>query len=309
MALAQAFQAARAGYSTDGHGVVTEVVPGSPAAAAGLAPGDHVVAVNGVTGLEARVDARLGPPGIGERRTLEVQRGNESLAIEVGHAPLSAHQRGVRISGVLLGFWFVGATWLAFWRRGSRGSRLLAIAGLGIGLGLMGDAGLAGGALRAGAMVVRNALVLGGVAAALRFVMMSARPAPFIERPHRAMWLFVPLAAFWLLLIPRNFFMEVPVLWAWGTDVLGAALVGAYLAAGAVILLRAYIRNRAAPRPNRHTRLFWSTLGGLGPAFLASAAHAVAPQHSPPVLDYLFLSLGMVPWVWSKVGATLPSGE
>ncbi|MEM1413254.1 MAG: trypsin-like peptidase domain-containing protein [Myxococcota bacterium] len=64
--------------------LVGDVLPGSPAAAAGLAPGDVVRALDGKTMENARqLDVNLYARRVGDRVRLEVLRGDERLEVEV----------------------------------------------------------------------------------------------------------------------------------------------------------------------------------------------------------------------------------
>ena len=81
--------------------VVTEVIEGSPAARAGLQPGDIIVAVDGQRlGLDSRLAQVIGQYRPGDRVPLQIERpdqGTHEIAVELGKKP---GQRGVAYLGV-----------------------------------------------------------------------------------------------------------------------------------------------------------------------------------------------------------------
>ena len=78
-------------WATDGTPGVTilQVVPGSPAASAGLKAGDRIVAVDGKPAEFAAFRARLAAIGSGQRVTLEGRRGEGELRLECRGEPRS----------------------------------------------------------------------------------------------------------------------------------------------------------------------------------------------------------------------------
>jgi Do/DeqQ family serine protease len=97
---------------------VAEVQPDSPAARAGLRPGDVIVALNArPVRSAAELRARLGVMPVGEAVELRIQRGKETRSVRTTIAPVEAGQRGGQAIPEL-----AGATVSDVERRGPRGA-------------------------------------------------------------------------------------------------------------------------------------------------------------------------------------------
>jgi signal transduction histidine kinase len=112
--------------------LVTQVVPGGAAEAAGLRPGDTLLRVDGVS------IAGWHASQLGQTHTVEIERAGQRLALKMPDVPL------IRVSGlsllsaiiVALTFWGVGT--LLLWRRyGQLDARLFFLMTQSIGMGLL----------------------------------------------------------------------------------------------------------------------------------------------------------------------------
>jgi S1-C subfamily serine protease len=69
-------------FSRDGYADIAKVIPGTPAAAVDLHPGDHVLAVNGIAlGAPSELTERIFECHPGDAPTLLVERGGEKLRL------------------------------------------------------------------------------------------------------------------------------------------------------------------------------------------------------------------------------------
>ena len=83
--------------------VVNEVLPGKPAANAGLRPGDAIVAINGATVRSPADAAAITNAHPGERVTFTLRRDGAELKSEVTPEPTEQNGRRVGIAGMRLG--------------------------------------------------------------------------------------------------------------------------------------------------------------------------------------------------------------
>jgi len=86
-----------------GSPVVNEVLPGKPAANAGLRPGDAIVAINGATVRSPADAAAITNAHPGERVTFTLRRDGAELESEVTPEPTEQNGRRIGIAGMRLG--------------------------------------------------------------------------------------------------------------------------------------------------------------------------------------------------------------
>ncbi len=300
----QADQLARAGYSLSRGHLVVRVVPGSPAEQAGLRVGDSIIGVDGTGTRDRWAVERLSRGAIGDVRRLDVQRGEESLSVDIRLAGFTKREIWRRHAGTFTGLCYLVIAGLAWVRRPSPASRALAVMGLGLGLAFMGPGGQVPEAWRLAASLARNALILAGIGSCLYFLrLMVAERGP--AGPQLA-GIFAPLAVFWLLLAVRTVHAEdTPNLVKGFTGFMGGLLFGVYLALAIATLLRAWVRGRQAGGNGPVMRLLClGPLLGLVPVAAAALLPVLWPGVALPGMDFWFLSLLLVPLAWSAAAVT-----
>lgn len=282
------------GYTVNHRNIVLSVVPGGPAAEAGLRQGDRIVAIDGQETRRPGDLRSLGRSTIGQARTLTVQRPEErrSLGLTYEQAPLA--QRIRAWARIATGLACTAICFVAWRRRESPLTRWLALAGIGFGLAFLPGPWFESGPLRSAASLLRSALVLTGLVAAVRFVSLLPSSA---EQHRKSAWAWLPAAALWGLLSARSLW---PGLADGALNTLALVSVGlvfsGYLLTATILFLRQYIRATAADRRDRGLRLMlWATLLGLLPGLLGG--FTLLGRWS--LGSWLFLTAVLAPLGWS----------
>jgi hypothetical protein len=197
----------------------------------------------------------------------------------------------------LLGSLFVLFPAWALWRQPARLTRVLCIAGVGIGLAFMPVPVMDGDLAQGLFMALRNALVLAGVGAAVQFAFEYARPG------RRSTWVYFPVGAYWLMLDWRLLAPGatglVPM-----TSLAGGVLLATALASILVVLLRAWIRSRHTAQPQQIGRVFLFTLAGLLPPALVAVSGPLWGLTWPGG-GLWSASLLLVPYSWSRAAVAV----
>lgn len=231
------YRIARAGYTLNGS-TVAEVRPGSPAEHAGLRIGDRVTRNEA---LPPGDPATFIQPRIGESRRMTVRRGDQVLELVLAYEALPDAEIRLRLAGTVAGMALLLACCTVLLLRPGPVSLALAVAGLGAALALFSPPSLEPAGLRTGAGMIRNGLILGGLAAGLHALLMYLNPRR--DTAGRRVALYLPPALYWLLLSARMLAgVETPRIIVAFTAVSGGLLFGIYAAIALGMLARAWVR-------------------------------------------------------------------
>jgi len=96
--------AAEAGFDTDTQQRVIQVQPGSPAAGAGLLPGDQLVKVAGYAAEDVRSLSRLPRMKAGDTRQFTILREGVEQEINIRYTALSAANLARERAAAIIGF-------------------------------------------------------------------------------------------------------------------------------------------------------------------------------------------------------------
>jgi hypothetical protein len=258
------------GFSLSGRRV-TKVDTGSPAAAAGLRPGDVVDSVNGISSTSVEFFILSHRPVTEEIWSLAVQRSGVHLRLQLSPTGLPPVDVVRARSKSILGLCLLVFTLWAFLTSPGTATMLLAVAGVSFGflaLGVPYTSGVARDALD----VLATLVFAIGTAVAVHFLLAFPARRRFLEHPL-ALWLLYTPAITLAVASAVNVVLRVGV----ATRVLGTLwglLLPAYVLWAIVLLVR---RCLATPQPERSRHglglMFGATLAAVVPfLFLATTS-------------------------------------
>jgi hypothetical protein len=266
------------GYQTNDRRV-TKVDEGSPAAAAGLRPGDVVNSVNGIAATDRkRLQDLRRRPAAGETWPLVVERNGDIVRLQISPARLRPSDV-VRARGrSFLGLCFIGFTLWAWLASPGATTTLLAVAGLSFGFLGLGAPYFASRALRDAVDSLGVVALVIGIVAVVHFLLAFPTRRAFLDRPWATLFLYAPGVILALISIGA---LVLPIGLSWGgnkfIDTLYTVFFGVYFLWAIVLLVRRYVGTPPAER----------TIHGLG-LMLASTVVVFGP----------FLFFAIAPSLW-----------
>ena len=291
-----------AGFDTSANSIVIKVQAASPAETVGLKTGDRITHIDGIPVENSARIARQPRKKSGEVRRFTIERDGESLELGMAYGPLSQNKVSLVQTKMIIGFCFLLFPLLAFFRRPSEPTRILAIMGIGLGLAFMSGPFIADYSIRALTIAINSLFVLFGVAAMLQFLLVFPQKRPFMNRSFGKKLLYAPSFLLWLLIAYRVLFTPTvtPALNVL-TNVMAAVIVGAYLLFSLYQVLRNFSRTDKAQRKLlAFNSMLFATVVALLPVTIAQLAFAFSPQSSLPGQDFYFVSLVLIPLMWSR---------
>jgi len=291
-----------AGFDTEGHHVVTRIYPGSPAESAGLQTGDRITHADGVALKSIGAMVRLPGKKAGESRRFTVERGEDSLDVEVTWATVSVETLVQSRVLLLVGLCFLFFPLLAFLRRPGDSTRLLVLAGFGLSLAIMQGPFISDFNMRSLAAVVTSLFTLLGMVAAVQFLLMFPSPRPWLKRAWAKPLLYGPVVLLWLLLVYRVFFtLATDSTLNTFTQFLSGVTTFAFLLSGLYLLLRNFSRTQTEERKVLGMNaMFIATVVAVLPLFIAQLVRVFSPQTPLPGQDYYFITLALLPMFWAR---------
>ncbi len=262
------------GYSRSG-GRVVNVDDGSPAAAAGLRPGDELDSVNGIP-LRSIGDLEHRPTA-GEIWRLVVRRNGAILTLQLFPTGQPALEVVRARSRSILGLCLVGFTVWAFITSPSKATMLLAVAGLSFGFLALGTPYFAPGIVRQALDATAVLAVTIGMVVVVHFLLVFPSRGRLLERPWAPWFLYAPAVAVAIpsignIVLPPTLKVDIRLL---GT--LWTVLSLAYFLWATALLVQRYV---ATPRAERSKHGLGLMLGGTFAVvvpFLFFAVVAIVP--------------------------------
>jgi len=259
------------GYSRSGSRIV-QVEDGSPAAAAGLRPGDELDSVNGIP-LRGIGDLEHRPTA-GEIWRLVVRRNGAILPLQLSPTGQPAIELVRARSRSILGLCLVGFTVWAFITSPTAVTMLLAVAGLSFGFLMLGAPYFAPGIVRQALNVAAVLAFSIGLVVVVHYLLAFPARGRFLERPWARWFLYAPAVA---LAIPSIGNVVLPPTLRVNVRLLGTLWTGlslAYFLWAIVLLVQRYV---ATPRAERSKHGLGLMLGGTLAAAVPFLFFAVAP--------------------------------
>jgi hypothetical protein len=296
------------GVEFDHNFVVTRIDPATPAADSTLAVGDRISHINRIPVEDTAALARMDRTAIGERTRYWVTKFDEEmgevvdLEFNLRSVGLDDHARTRERARILVGLTFVLLPLIAWLLSPNRATRVLVMAGLGLGLAFLSGPYLKGYDLRALFAAVEGLFVYAGLAAVVQFLLVFPLRRPLIDRPAGRRLVFFPALGLWGLLL-WQLFARPPAASAAGVvlNILTGLIIGAYLLVALILLLRNFARTqRESRRALRFNTMMIGTLAAVFPVLVGNIVSAVSPGTQLPAQDYYFLSLSLIPITWSR---------
>jgi hypothetical protein len=204
------------GFSNGLDYVINEVEAASPAEAAGLRVGDRIITYSGIPVEDARAFLQMPRPQIGETRVLVVERtaettlaagdeGPATLEIALTYGARPGKYVALSWAAFIVGLCFIGCGLLAYVRTPSQPAMLLAVAGLCMGISIVGGPYIGSYTLRTIVSSITLVLELLGFGALLHLLMVFPKRKTFLARAHAAKVLYAPIGlmtlfALWLII-------------------------------------------------------------------------------------------------------------
>jgi len=292
---------AQGGYATDGNNTVTQVLPGSPSEKAGLQVGDYIVSMNGISTEDAAAFSRQSRPDVGETWPWVVTRDGETVNFDLTWGELVPQRKLIAHGSVVVGFCLLGFTLWAHWKRPSRATAALAMAGVFLSLAFLNGPYFESSGLRSFSNALAVIIVFVGVASLLYFLMVYPKVSSFLDKANGKLIFFAPAVALGLFLAYRT--LMTPVATSGlnvFTNIFAGVVISIYVLGSVVYMVRSYLGASAEERDNKGLNLMLiGTLVGLLPIGLATLINVFAPQVVLPGQPFYFLALILIPITWS----------
>ncbi|NIN72076.1 MAG: PDZ domain-containing protein [Gemmatimonadetes bacterium] len=296
------------GFSNGLDYVVNEVEEGSPAAAAGLEVGDRIITYNGIAVEDARAFREMPWPQIGETRVLVVERTAETtlaageegpvtleIALTYGARPLKYH--ALSWAAFIVGLCFIGCGLLAYIKAPSRPAMLLAVAGLCMGVSIVGGPYIGSYTLRTIINSIILVLELLGFGALLHLLMVFPKRKAFLARTHAAKVLYAPIAlialfSLWLII----FVSQRTGMFNTVVNVIYGIFSVVYLGLALVALIHSFVKATPDERSRYGLNLMLAGLViAVLPIVFVWLVSIFAPNVIVPGSDFLILAAVLVP--------------
>jgi len=294
---------ARAGFETDGFGVVTRVDPGSPAEAAGLASGDQITYMDGVAVENAAAIARQTRKNVGEILHLTVNNDNSNYKLmRIKYAQMPARELSRERISVMVGFCFLLFPLAAFFSKAVEATRVLTVMGVGLSLAFLPGPHIEDFGTRALTTATNSLFVFVGVAAMLQFLLVFPHRRPWLGRARGKMLLFLPALLLWVLIAYRVLFTPtVSEILNTVTRTASAAVIGIYLLIALFQFLRNFSRTDKAQRKAlKINGMLLGTILGIVPVTIAQLVSTFSPESGLPGQDFYFVTLALIPMTWAR---------
>lgn len=285
---------AQGGWATDPESVVTQVLPGGPAEAAGLKVGDKIKSLGGISVTDTDANLRRGRPEVGETWEFIVERDGADVSLDVTFGEPVPQRKFNAHASFLVGFCFIGFTMWAYMTKQNASTKALAIAGTTFSFVFIAGPYFDNFTLRTVDNVVVVFLVWLGVASILNFLLVHLRSGG--NRMFYLPALVVALFISWRILLRpestdalNNF-----------ANVLIGSVAAFYLIFSLVTVYRAYSQASTAERDAKGLNLMLiGALIGFLPPIIGVVTSVVAPQVVLPGQNFYFLAFVAIPITWS----------
>jgi len=291
---------AQGGWNTDRNNMVTQVLSGSPAEAAGLMAGDQLISLGGIAMSDASAQSRRNRPAIGETWEFVIERDGQEMSLDVTFGEPVPQRKLLSHAGFLVGFCFLVFTLRAYLQRQTPSTAALALAGILFSFVFITGPYFGSFTLRSLANAIETLLVFLGIPSILYFLLVHFGSG-YLGKANAKRMLYAPGLLAGLFLAWR--ILATPE----ATDSLNlfsSVFIGAvalfYLITSLVTVYKNYSASSSAERDSKGLNLMLlGTLIGMLPPVVTIVTGIIAPQLVLPGQAFYFLSFVLIPITWS----------
>ena len=285
------------GYFTDGNNTVTQVLAGSPAEAGGLEVGDYITTSGGVAVEDTKTLSERPRAAIGETRTLVVERGGETVDVDITFTQLAGRANMLAYISALIGFCFLIFGVLPYTRAQTANNRLLALMGIGLAFAFLPGPYLEGYAARTAVGSLVLVAILFGFAFLMHFMVSYPKPKAWTEKSWAGKAIYSPASLVSLIIV--YIIVARPDATS-GLNTIVSIMFGVfvvyYFGAAIVAMFKSYAAAGLAERASQGlTMMLAGVMVGLVPVTLASLVGIFAPQVVLPGSNFYFITLVLIP--------------
>ena len=285
------------GYLTDGNNTITQITDGGPAQQAGMQTGDYIRSIGGIAVEDAGALARRPRAAIGETRTFVIERGGQTVSLDLTYSGLPTTNRALTFAAILMGFFFIGFGLWPYLKAPKASTLLLAIFGLTLGVSFFGGPYIASYAVRTAAGIIITLLVVTGFATLLYFTLMFPKPKALLGKRYMRDLLYGPAAVIFLFLLYRGIF-QPPATSALNviTGVLVGLFILGYFGLSLAAFVHSYVKATAEEREAQGlTYVLAGVLVGFLPILVVVLVGLIAPGVVIPGGNFFFLTIVLIP--------------
>jgi hypothetical protein len=293
------------GYRVSDGSRVLRVDHDSPGAAAGLRVGDVIQSLNGMPAANRTElqELQRRAPAAGAWR-MEVERDSETVRLEISPTGLPANEIRLARTRSLLGLFFLGFPFWAWFTSPDSPALLLAIFGLSFGFLLMGAPYFESPVVRSVLDGVAILVLYTGMTALVHFLLAFPSRRPFLDRRWAPVVLYGP-ALIVVLVSVGTLNLSFEIISRNLLGMLSTILGGAYFLSAIVLLVWRYVAASRAERARHGLGMMLAgTLAAFGPVVLYPVVTSLWPAstrfyqifystYSPP------LTLALIPVAFS----------
>ncbi len=285
------------GYFTDGNNTVNQVLADSPAEAAGLEVGDYITSSGGISVEDTKALSERPRAAIGETRTLVVERGGETVDVDLTFTQISGQANILAYIGALIGFLYLIFGVLPYTKSQTANTRLLALMGIGLGLAFLPGPYFESFAMRTAAGSLILVAILFGFAFLMHFMVSYPTPKAWTKNSWAGKAIYWPASLVSLIIV------YIIVMRPDSTSGLNTAVsmmfgvfVVYYFGAAILAMFKSYSAAGPAERASQGlSMMLVGVLLGLIPLTLASMVGIFAPQVVLPGANFYFVTMGLIP--------------
>jgi hypothetical protein len=285
------------GYFTDGNNTVTQILPDSPAEAAGLAVGDYLTMSGGIAVEDAKALSERPRAAIGETRTLVVERDGATVNVELTFSQLAGRANMLAYVAALMGFCFLIFGVLPYAKAQTSNTRLVALMGIGLAFAFLPGPYFESFAVRTAAGSLTLVAILFGFAFLMHFMVSYPTPKAWTAKSWASK------AIYWPAMLVSLVIVYMIVMRPDATSGLNTAVnmmfgvfVVYYFGAAILSMFKSYSAASPADRSSQGLSLMLvGVLVGMVPVTLASLVGIFAPQAVLPGSQFYFVTMVLIP--------------
>lgn len=285
------------GYFTDGNNTVTQVLSDSPAEAAGLEVGDYITSTGGISVEDTKALSERSRAAIGETRTLVVERGDETVNVDLTFTQLEGRANMLAYLGALIGLCFLIFGVLPYTKAQTSNTRLLALMGLGLAIAFLPGPYFESFALRTAAGSLALVAILFGFAFLMHFMVSYPTPKAWTEKSWASKAIYWPASLVSLIIV---YMIVIRPDSTSGLNTAVGVMFGVfvvyYFGAAIIAMFKSYSAAGPAERASQGlTMMLVGVMVGLIPVTLSSLVGIFAPQVVLPGSNFYFFTLVLIP--------------